>query len=270
MQNGILKLIDLPLIMVAPNGARRTTNDHPAIPVTAEQLARVAAECYEAGAGAIHIHVRDENQKHVLDADLYRAATEAIDRETNGKMLVQITTEAVGHYSPQQQRDVVKAVMPQAVSIALGEMIPDVGEEQNAAELYGFLLNADVAVQHIIYDVEGIERFADFVRRGIVPGDQHSLLFPLGRYTEGQQSDPQSLLPFLAKLDEQGLRENCEWAVCAFGVGETRSLVAAMAFGGKVRVGFENNLHHADGSLAANNTERLAAISVLASAMWLE
>ena len=255
--------------MVAPNGARRTTSDHPAIPVTTEQLARVAAECFEAGASAIHIHVRDENQKHVLDADLYSAATKAITSETGGKMLVQITTEAVGHYSPQQQRDVVRAVMPEAVSIALGEMIPDAGEELNASELYGFLLNADVSVQHIIYDIEGIEKFADFVRRSVVPGDQHSLLFPLGRYTEGQQSDAQSLLPFLTKLDEQGLSENCEWAVCAFGVGETRSLAAAMAFGGKVRVGFENNLHHADGSIAANNTERVAAISKIAKQLCL-
>ena len=256
--------------MVAPNGARRTTSDHPAIPVTTEHLARVAAECFEAGAGAIHIHVRDENQKHVLDADLYRAASQAITRQTGGKMLVQITTEAVGHYSPQQQRDVVRAVMPEAVSIALGEMIPNASEEQNASELYGFLLKEAVAVQHIIYDVGGIEKFADFVRRGIVQGDQHSLLFPLGRYTEGQQSDPQSLLPFLIKLDEQGLRKNCEWAICAFGVAETRSLTAAMAFGGKVRVGFENNLHHADGSIAANNTERVAAIVSLASQMGLE
>lgn len=256
--------------MVAPNGARRTKNDHSEIPVTTEQLARVAAECYEAGAGAIHIHARDADQKHILDADLYIEATKAIARETNDKMLVQITTEAVGIYSPQQQRDVVRAVIPEAVSIALGEMIPNADEEQNAAELYSDLLNADVAVQHIIYDVGGIEKFTDFVRRGVVPGDRHSLLFPLGRYVEGQQSDPQSLLPFLAKLDEQGLHESCEWAVCAFGVGETRSLAAAMAFGGKVRVGFENNLHLADGSIAGNNTERVAVIASLARQMSLK
>lgn len=260
----------LPLIMVAANGARRTTDDHPAIPVTVEQLARVAAECCEAGAGAIHIHARDENQKHVLDADFYRVATEAIVRETNGKMLVQITTEAVGRYSPQQQRDVVLDVMPKAVSIALGEMIPNEREEQNAEEFYGLLLNADVAVQHIIYDVEGIENFADYLKRGIVPGDKHELLFPLGRYTEGQQSEPTSLLPFLAKLDEQGLKASCQWAICAFGVGETRSLAAAMALDGKVRVGFENNLHHADGSIAANNTDRVEVIAAIAIQMGLK
>lgn len=260
----------LPLIMVAPNGARRTTADHPALPVTIDQLARTAAQCLEAGAGAIHVHVRDKYQNHVLDAELYRAAIEAVGRETNGNMLVQITTEAVGRFTPQQQRDVVRDVMPQAVSIALGEMVPDAGEEQNAAELYLFLHNADIAVQHIIYDVDGIERFADLARRGIIAGDGHALLFPLGRYAEGQQSDPASLVPFIAKLAECGLQESCDWAVCAFGVGETRSLAAAMAMGGRVRVGFENSLWHADGSVAQNNAERVAAIAEIAALLNLD
>ncbi len=260
---------DLPLIMVAPNGARRTMDDHPALPVTIDQLAWNAVDCLEVGAGAIHIHVRDKDQKHVLDAPLYREAIAAIDRATSGQMLVQITTEAVGRYSPQQQRDVVRAVMPRAVSIALGEMIPDKSEEKNAAALFAELLKNEVAVQHIIYDVAGIEKFANYLTRGIVPGDAHELLFPLGRYTKDQQSDPASLLPFLAKLDDLGLRESCNWAICAFGVGETRSLAAALALGGKVRVGFENNLLHTDGSIAENNAERVAVIAALAGKMGL-
>lgn len=256
--------------MVAPNGARRTTDDHPALPVTVNQLARTAAECLERGAGAIHIHVRDENQKHVLDADLYRAAIVAINSETGGNMLVQITTEAVGIFTPRQQRDVVRAVMPEAVSIALGEMIPDASEETNAADLYEFLYKSDIAVQHIIYDVGGIEHFADLARRGIIAGDSHSLLFPLGRYAKGQQSDPASLVPFLSMLEKTGLRGCCEWAVCAFGAGETASLAAAMAMGGKVRVGFENSLWHADGSQADSNAERVAAVAKIAALLSLE
>ena len=58
----------LPQIMVAPNGARRTIADHPAIPVTIKEIVTTAASCYEAGAGAMHFHVRDNEQQHVLDA----------------------------------------------------------------------------------------------------------------------------------------------------------------------------------------------------------
>ena len=37
-------------------------------------------------------------------------------------------------------------------------------------------------------------------------------------------------------------------------------LQAAYAQGGKVRVGFENSLQHADGSVAADNAERIIEI----------
>lgn len=259
----------LPLIMVAPNGARRTTDDHPALPVTVDQIARTAAECCEAGAGAIHVHVRDNARQHVLDAQLYRRVTEAIDLATSGKMLVQITTEAVGRYSPQQQRQLVRDVRPRAVSIAVSEMVPNAGEEQASAELYRFALDAEIAVQHIIYDLAGIEHFADLVGRGIIQGERHALLFPLGRYAAGQQSDPASLVPLISKLETTGLLKSCDWSVCAFGTGETRSLAAALALGGNVRVGFENSLWHADGSLAENNAERVAVIFELAKQLGL-
>ena len=41
------------LLMVAPNGARRVYHDHPAIPLTPEELARDAQECLAAGASAM-------------------------------------------------------------------------------------------------------------------------------------------------------------------------------------------------------------------------
>ncbi len=51
--------------------------------------------------------------------------------------------------------------------------------------------------------------------------------------------------------------------VCAFGHGETAALAAALKAGGKARVGFENSLWNADGSLARDNAERVAAIAAL-------
>ena len=47
-------------LMIAPNGARRTTADHPALPVTAAGLAGTARACQREGATAIHLHVRDD------------------------------------------------------------------------------------------------------------------------------------------------------------------------------------------------------------------
>ena len=54
-----------------------------------------------------------------------------------------------------------------------------------------------------------------------------------------------------------------DWAVCAFGQGETASLRAAHAAGGKLRVGFENSLVNEDGSIARDNAERVRAVAGL-------
>ena len=48
----------LPL-MVVPNGACLTDDDHPALPVTIPQIVETARKCAAAGAGAILFHVRD-------------------------------------------------------------------------------------------------------------------------------------------------------------------------------------------------------------------
>ena len=46
----------LPPLMVAPNGARLTDDDHPAVPVTIPQIVETARRCAAAGAlSLIHI-----------------------------------------------------------------------------------------------------------------------------------------------------------------------------------------------------------------------
>ena len=70
-----------------------------------------AAACYAAGACAIHAHVRGENDEHVLDAGRYRELIAEINHRVP-EMLVQITSEAVGIYSPEQQVECIQAVKP--------------------------------------------------------------------------------------------------------------------------------------------------------------
>src|SRR5689334_12670119 len=116
-------------IAVAPNGGRRTKADHPAIPLTPAELARTAAECLDAGAAMIHVHVRRPDGRHLLDADTYRQATSAIRAEVGDRLVIQITTEALGIYNPAEQIAVLKAVRPEAASLALRELAPDEAAE---------------------------------------------------------------------------------------------------------------------------------------------
>ena len=114
----------LPAIMIAPNGARKGKADHPALPVTIAETVKTALACQEAGADGIHAHVRDAKGKHILDAGLYSELLDELTKQTPD-LYAQITTEAVGQYSPAEQRAVVEAVEPTAVSISVKEMLSD-------------------------------------------------------------------------------------------------------------------------------------------------
>ena len=106
------------IIMSAPNGARRSQADHPALPVTAFELADSAEALRDAGVSILHLHVRDEQGHHTLDADRYREAIAAIDDRVGSDLIVQVTTEAVGRYQPAEQIQVVRELRPEAVSLA--------------------------------------------------------------------------------------------------------------------------------------------------------
>jgi uncharacterized protein (DUF849 family) len=244
------------VVMVAPNGARRTRADHPELPITPAEIAGEAELCCAAGATVLHLHVRDAQGHHSLDPDLYRAAIEAVRRRLGERMVVQITTEAVGRYSPSEQIAAVRAVHPQAVSIALAELIPDDAATEQAAAFLDWLRRERIAPQYILYAPEEVTTFHDLRGRGVIPQRRPFALFVLGRYAAGTEAQARDLLPFLAAHDME-----CPWAACAFGRREAGCVLTAAGLGGHARVGFENNLWRADGQLAASNAELVEQVS---------
>ena len=245
-----------PLIIAsAPNGARKTKADHPAIPIASDELAREAAKCAGAGASLLHLHVRDAKGGHSLDADAYRSATAAVRRTVGQKLIIQITTEAVGIFTPAQQMACVRAVKPEAASIAVREMIPDAAHEADAAAFLAWTAAQRIMVQYICHEPKDLVRLHDLRKRGVVPGERVSVLYVLGRYTDRAGGTPEALLPYLAV---EGARDDLIWSMCAFGPREAACALACAALGGHARVGFENNIALADGSTAADNAALVA------------
>jgi len=219
--------------------------------MTARESAEEAALCRDAGAAMIHLHVRDGDGRHSLDADLYRDAIAAVRRAVGDDLIVQVTTEAVGVYSVAEQMAMVRDVRPEAISTAVRELIPDAASETEAAAFYEWAVRENIAVQFILYDGADLRRFDDLRRRGVIPGDVVSVLYVLGRYAKDQRSRPSDLLEFFdAARDVQAA---WHWSVCAFGALEGACALSAAAFGGHARVGMENNLYLNDGSLAPGN-----------------
>lgn len=236
-----------PMVIAAPNGARRGKHDHQNLPITIEEIAAEAADCQRAGAAVLHLHVRDRNAQHSLDAGLYRAATEAIAEAAPG-MVVQITTEAAGLFGLETQIACVEAVTPEAVSVAWREFAPE--ENASARRFYDWAAAEGIHVQHILYSVEDIARFNAY---GL---ENASVLLVLGQYS-GKAAQVAELPSYLAALGEVN-----DWCVCAFGKAEHDVVNAAIAAGGHARVGFENNLWLRDGSLAAGTHALVGQIEV--------
>jgi len=254
------------VLAVAPNGARKTRKDHPAVPISPRELAATAQAAQAAGAAMIHLHVRDAAQKHSLDAGAYREATAAVREAIGDKMVIQVTSEAVGIYSPQQQMAMVRELVPEAVSLAVREVIPDAGAEDEAREFLAWLVGEGILPQYILYAPEDVERFGRLQAEGVIPPGPAFLLFVLGRYTPGQRSLPNDLLPYLTAIEDWPEAAKLPWAICAFGPKETACVTAAAALGGHARVGFENNLFLPSGEVARDNAELVAAGAAAAAA----
>lgn len=246
------------VIALAPTGARRGKTDHPTLPISAQEIAEEAARCCEAGASVLHLHVRAADGSHSLDSGLYREAAAAVRASVGEGMLIQITTEAVDRYSAAEQMAVVRDLKPEAVSVALREIVPPGGEGE-AARFFAWMRDEGVAPQFILYAPQEVAWLIDLQRRGIVPFAAPHGLFVLGRYTAGQRSSPADLIPFV-----QGWPADWTWSLCAFGSLEARCMAAALSLGGHVRVGFENNLWRPDVTVAATNRDLVEPVAEVA------
>lgn len=250
------------LITVAPNGAYKQAQDHPALPVTPERLAQTAKACRDAGAAMLHLHIRDAQGRHSLEVAGYREALRAVRAAVGPDMILQVTSEAAKVYQAPQQLAMVQELVPEALSVGLREIDqPEVGEA-GLARFFAWLVEHRVMTQVILYDEQDLRRWQDLRRRGVVPDGRWFLLFVLGRYTAGQRSTPRDLLPFV-----QAHQTGEPWAMCAFGAGEHACAATAAALGGHVRVGFENNLLLKTGEVARDNAQLVQQVVDVAAAL---
>ena len=243
------------IIMVAPNGARKTRRDHDSLPVSIADTVSEALLCFQAGASVLHGHVRGDSEEHVLDVGRYRELLAEMTLRVP-QMLVQITTEAVGRYSPEEQVACVQALIPKMASVSLREITSDYQRNDYAADFFSWCLEAGVHIQHILYSSDDLQRFVELKDQGIIPASHRCMLFVLGRYREDFQSEPDDLAPFLA-AELSGL----DWFTCAFGSREQECVMTGINAGGHARVGFENNLYLPGGEVAANSAELVSSLA---------
>jgi uncharacterized protein (DUF849 family) len=127
------------LLIACLNGARRP-GEHPALPVTAPQLAADAVRVADAGAGAVHVHPKDAAGADTLTADAVTAAVGAI-RQAAPDLPVGVTTGAWAAPEVAQRVAAVRSwtVLPDFASLNW--------HEPGADDVAGALLERGIGVE---------------------------------------------------------------------------------------------------------------------------
>ena len=218
------------MLQACLNGTR-TREDHPAVPIRAEELAREAAASIAAGADALHFHPRDGDGRETLDPDACDAAVLAV-RVSGGE--ISLTTGAW----------IEPDVDARLRAIAGWRALPDVCSvnlaEAGFAEVCRALHARGIEVEAGLASLDDVERLGEvlrYCRRALVevaePADAPRIAAAL---PEG--------LPQLWHGEEAGT-----WEVIA----------AARARGLAFRVGLEDVLTLPDGSPAPGNAALVRA-----------
>lgn len=237
------------IITCAITGAETTKEAQPKLPVTIQEQIESAHECYEAGATVIHLHVRDASGKPSQKLEDFDKVITGIRKVC--PVIIQISTGgAVG--TPMEERLAPLSLKPEMASLNMGSI--NFGNEvfenlPSTIEALAKRMNEFKIVPELeCYDAAMIEYAQKLIIKNIIPEPYH-FQFVLGT--------PQGLTASLENISylKSKIPDNATWAIAGIGRTEVPSLMTAIAHGGHVRVGFEDNIYWSKGVLAESNAQ---------------
>lgn len=252
------------LVTVAPTGAETAKSDVPALPVTLDELVATARACEAAGAGMIHVHVRDAAARPTLDLALLRETVAALREATD--LVVQLSTGGAVT-DPLDARLAVLDAEPDSCSITLGSV--NFGDEvflnpwPFVVEVHRRARDRGVVPEYEVFDLGHVAALHRLLgEHGPSAGGRVHCDLVMG-VPGGMPGTAATLVAAVAALPG----EVTSWS--ATGIGRTTLPVAfaALASGGHLRVGMEDTLSFARGVPVRDNAqlvERAAALARLA------
>ena len=256
------------VVTCAVTGAGDTVGRHPGVPVTPKQIADAAIEAAKAGAAVAHIHVRDpETGKGSRDPELFK---EVVDRvRSNGTdVVINLTSGMGGDWVPSAENPAlpgpgtdmigplervahVQDLLPEICSLDCGTMNFGDGNEiyistplflRKMAEL---TKEWGVKPELEVFELGHIRFAKQMIAEGLIaepPMFQICLGIPWGA---DQTVDTM-------KVMKDDLPAGANWV--GFGISRMQMpmAAAAVAMGGNVRVGLEDNIWLERGVLATN------------------
>ena len=257
------------IVTCAVTGAGDTIGKHPEVPVTPEQISNAAIAAAKAGASVAHIHVRDpETGLGSRDVNLFKEVVERI-RDSETDVVINLTAGMGGDWVPSEENPSmpgpgtdmigpeerlahVKEIHPEICSLDCGTMNFGNGNEIYISppgylrEMASMIQEWGVKPELEVFELGQIRFAKQMIKEGLInepPMFQICLGIPWGA--------EQTVDSMKVMKDE--LPTNASWA--SFGIGRMQMpmAAAAVAMGGNVRVGLEDNLYLEKGVLASND-----------------
>lgn len=244
------------IISAALVGSWPTKEQNPGVPISEEQIAASAIECARAGAAIVHIHVRDERGKVTGDLDRY-AKVQQLIRASGSEVVVNLSTSGGVGRATDDQRVGIAALQPDIASFDCGSLNFGQTVFLNPPAFLDRL--ADELAKH------GVKPEMECFEPGHVANalrliDDGKLAAPywfqfvLG-VRGGSPGTSKQLLHLLDMIPDGAL-----WSVCGIGRAQLPLGTVAVAMGGHVRTGFEDNLFYHKGVLAKSNAQLVARL----------
>jgi uncharacterized protein (DUF849 family) len=240
------------VITVAPTGPLTSRADHPQVPLSPVEIATAVAEAHDAGAAVAHVHARDGDGRPTADPAIYKEIVDEI--RARCEIVVQAST-GVGLDVPPETRlqilasgdvDVPMATLNPA-SMTFGSGVFD-NPPEFVTRLAELMRERDVHPELEVYDLGHVRICLELVREGLI---RQPLQFSFVMGVRGGMPGDPALLPLLRSM----LPEGAAWQVIGIGRAQLPLSLAALALGGNVRIGFEDNVYIRKGELAESNAQ---------------
>ncbi len=246
------------IITAAICGAELSRRDHPALPVSAQELSEESLRAYQAGASMIHLHVRKDDGSPTQDVSVFARAMEAIRSRCN--IIIQTSTGgAVGMSA--EERSSPLTLNPEMATLTCGTVNFGEGVFWNPPDLIEsfarMMMERGIKPEIEVFEAGMIANALRLIKKGILHLPLH-FDFVMG-VPGGITATVRDLIYLV-----ESIPDGCTWTVAGIGRAELQLAAVAIVMGGNVRCGFEDNIFYRKGELAASNgqlVERIARLS---------
>lgn len=239
------------IITVATTGAWPTKEHNPAIPLTPREIADDVYECWQAGAAIAHLHMRDDEGKGTMDIAKFRETVGLIRERCD--IVLNLTTSGDLNATDETRMMHLVELKPEMASYDCGSMnwahsTLFINHPQFLEKLGKIMIENGVKPEIEIFDAGMYYNSEYYIKQGVLEAPAY-YQFVLG--APGGTAATVENLVYLRGL----LPKDAQWSAIGIGRGHMPILMTAIAMGGNIRVGMEDNVLYAKNRLAASNAE---------------